>query len=438
MHSLCKGTFPLLTARTYSSLPDNCVQWYKWKLFSSKQPSNCTDSAEEGTHMASVPSIFLFIAVSALADIITISIPAGETTTLQDYLCNGALPSSTTLELQRGVHVITHTGPRCIVGANLKNIRITGAGKSETKVICRGRWRFEFNGAQNVTIEGLAFVDCGGPFSVWSIGTGAVSAALYLNLAISVSVNNVAFFNSSGYGVYGLALTDFVMSDVDFGACGRPRTIYGAGAEFIGSGINLTLITIKRCTFVELCQPMTITRGYIYPAGLEVRDHVVDIRDCSFRGNGRALSATASDVSVSNCSFIGNVAISGAAITAINMLFLNVTSSKFDSNTAKDQGGAILIMTTTIIRQVTSRDPVLVVNDCMFQNNIADEGGAVIALQLRSRVELLRTVFFGNKACIGAAVYAGDAHNRYSDEQSYYLDLVDVELIENQCIPCRS
>ena len=252
------------------------------------------------------------------------------------------------------------------------------------------------------------------------------------------AVNNVTFSNSSGYGVYGRALTDFVMSDVDFSACGSTRTICGAGAEFIGSGINLTLITIKKCTFVGLCQIMTYTSGYVDPAGLVVRDHVVDIRDCSFRANGRALSATASSVSVSNCSFIGNVAIRGAAITAINMLFLNVTSSMFDSNTAKGPGGAILIMTTATIRSRESRDPVLVINDCRFQNNSADEGGAVIALQLRSRVELLGTVFFGNKACIGAAVYAGDAHNRYGYKQSYYLKLVDVEFIENQCIPCRS
>ena len=158
--------------------------------------------------MARVPSISLLcllIAVGALADIITISIPAGNPTALQEYLCNGTLPSDTTLELQRGLHVInrTLTSP-CIVGTNLTNIRITGAGKSETKVICRGRWGFWFNGAQNITIEGLAFFNCGGiNFSVLSLSS-----------ALSVSVNNVTFSNSSGYGVYGLALTDFVMSNV--------------------------------------------------------------------------------------------------------------------------------------------------------------------------------------------------------------------------------
>ena len=132
--------------------------------------------------MARVPSIsliFLLIAVGALADSITISIPAGNPTALQEYLCNGTLLSNTTLELHQGVHVITRTG-FCIVGTNLTNIRITGAGKSETKVICRGRWGFGFNGTQNVTIEGLAFVDCG--TSVWLI-----AAVLYLNLTLSVS-----------------------------------------------------------------------------------------------------------------------------------------------------------------------------------------------------------------------------------------------------------
>ena len=365
--------------------------------------------------MARVPSISLLcllIAVGALADSVTISIPAGNPTVLQEYLCNGSLPSNTTLELQRGVHVITRTG-FCIVGTNLKNIRITGAGKSETKVICRGRWGFRFNGAQNVTIEGLAFVDCG--------------TVLYLKLALSASVNNVTFSNSS---VYGLALTDFVMSDVDFGAC---STCYGYGAKFNGTG-NLTLITIEKCTFVG------------QRIGLEVIGHVVDIRDCSFSGNRAALVANASGVNVSDCSFVGNININervdgigvyGAAISAFDMIFLNVKSTRFDGNTAI-QGAAIKIKIRRMkLKQVASDDPVLVIKDCIFQNNSAEVGGAVLALQLPSSVLLSKSTFFGNKACIGAAVYAGDAHNEYG-EQSHNLDLVDVELIENQYVPCRN
>ena len=271
--------------------------------------------------MARVPSISLLcllIAVGALADNITISIPAGNPTALQEYLCNGTLPSNTTLQLQRGLHVITRTlTSPCIVGTNLKNIRITGAGKSETKVICRGRWGFWFNGAQNITIEGLAFFNCGGiNFSVLSLSS-----------AHSVSVNNVTFSNSSGYGVYGLALTDFVMSNVDFGACECFSGSACSGAQFNGSGSNLTLITIEKCTFVGLCA-----------GGLNVREYVyVQIRESSFSGNTStsALVASASNVSVFNCSFIGNVATGpgyGAAITAFDMIFLNVTSSRFDSN----------------------------------------------------------------------------------------------------------
>ena len=367
--------------------------------------------------MARLPSIsliFLLIAVAALADSITISIPAGNPTALQEYLCNETLPSDTTLELQRGLHVITRTG-LCIVGTNLKNIRITGAGKNETKVICKGWWGFGFNGAQNVTIEGLAFVDC----------SSINSTVLYLNHALSVSVNNVAFSNSSGYGVYGLALTDFVMSDVDFTCeCFSGSTCYGANFDR-NDGKQLTVITIEKCTFAGLC------------GGLYVKGHVADIRDCSFSGNKWAFRATASDVSVSDCSFVGNVGANnsfGAAITANDMIFLNVTNSRFDSNTA-NQGAALAIRITSTIIQVTRHDPVLVINNCTFQNNSAEVGGAVFAFQLRSSVVLSKSTFVRNKACIGAAVYAGDAHSE-NGEQSYNLHLVDVEMNENQYIPC--
>ena len=371
--------------------------------------------------MATVPSISLLcllIAVGALADIITISIPAGNPTALQEYLCNGTLLSDTTLELQRGVHVITRTlTSPCIVGTNLKNIRIAGAGKNETKVICRGRWGFGFNSSQNIIIEGLAFFDCG----------GINLSVLSLSYSYSVSVNNVTFSNSSDYGVYGFALTDFVMSDVDFGACECFSGSTCSGANFDRSGSKqLTVITIEKCTFAGLC------------AGLDVWGHNADIRDCSFSGNRLALTATASYVSVSDCSFVGNgVAVTsgfGAAIAGYNMIFLKVNSSRFDNNTAY-QGAALAIRITSTIIQVTSHDPVLVINNSTFQNNSAAEGGAVFALQLPSSVVISDSNFCGNKACIGAAVYAGDAHSEYG-EQSYNLNLVDVELIENQYIPC--
>ena len=344
-------------------------------------------------YMAMVPSIsliYFFIAVGALADSVTIFIPAGNPSAVQEYLCNGTLPSNTTLELQRGVHVITEPCNRS-VGTELTNIRITGAGKSETKVICRGRWGFGFNGAQNITIEGLAFVDC-----------GVHIAVLYLNLARSVSVNNVTFSNSPGYGVYGLALTDFVMSDVDFTCeCFSGSTCSGAKFDRSDSN-NPTLITIEKCTFVGLC------------VGVEVLGHVVDIRDSSFNGNRGALVATESWVSVINCSYVGNVAAfpgyGAAAITAHDVAFLNVTGSRFDSNTANQgQGGAIQIRGN----QVASNDPVLVINNCIFQNNSAMDGGAVFAFQLQSSVVISKSTF-----C------------------SYNLNLVDVELIENQYVPC--
>ena len=365
-------------------------------------------------------SIILIIAVGALADDWTIFIPAGNPSGLQDYLCNGSLPSNTTLQLQQGVHVISREG-FCSIDVGPMNIRLVGAGVRETTINCTRKWGFEISSVLHVIIEGLTFVNCG----------GATKAVLNLHSTHSITVRNLSFVNISNIGVLGETLTTVTMSDVYFYRCAEDRAC--VGASFTSEG-NATLIIIKRCSFVDLGYGGSSNYRYDDAAGLQLQGHVVaDIRDCSFVGNrGAGLFVIQSNVSISNCSFSGNVANRGAALSASSVRFLNVTGSRFYSNRAYT-GAAIWIR-----KQFESPfSALVVVNNCLFQNNKADIGGGILILDLLSVVVVSASTFMHNSACIGAAIYAGDKHNGYG-ERSYSVSLIDVEVVENECSPCTN
>ena len=375
-------------------------------------------------------ALLLQIAVGALVDGLTISIPAGNPSDLQDYLCNGSLPSNTTLslQLQQGVHVISREG-FCTVDMGLMNVRLIGAGLRETTIKCTRKWGFGFSSAQNVVVEGLTFDSCGAAVDLYN----NTAAVLYTNSSQFVSVSNVSFFNIYGFGVSGKTVAYVNISDVFFGKCAAGTICVGASFT---SDSYATSITINRCSFVGLGQVDRGSYRYLYDgaAGLQLQGHVVaDIRDCSFVGNrGSGLFAIESNISIYNCTFSGNVAQQGAALNASSVRFLSVTRSRFYYNRAYT-GAAIRIRE----QLGSSTSPVIVVNDCYFNGNHADIGGGIFMFDLLSAVVLSSLRFTKNIACIGAAIYAGDQHNVYGD-RSYSVRLIDVEVIENAWNPCTN
>ena len=358
----------------------------------------------------------LVIAVSALADGLTISIPAGNPSDLQDYLCNGSLPSNTTLQLQQGVHVISREG-YCTVKVN---VHLTGAGVRETTINCTSKWELRFLEAQNIVIEGITFVNCG------------LDDVLNFRDTHSITVRNLSFVNISGYGVHVYDSITVTMSDVYFSGCAIDRTCVGASFSCYD---NAMLVTIKRCSFVDLGDGDSYNYRYDHAAGLELLEDVVaDVRDCSFvRNRGTGLLAFDSKVTIFNCSFSGNLARRGAALNAGSVGFFNVTGSRFYNNSAY-AGAAILISG----RQYQSTDNTkLMVNNCDFQNNQAQVGGGIYTFDLMSHVVLSASTFMYNSASIGAAIYASDEHNSYG-ERSYSVSLIDVAVIQNKCSPCTN
>ena len=369
-------------------------------------------------------TLFL-ISMVPLADAGTIFIPAGNPSALQEYLCNGL--SYTTLELQRGVHVITRE-EFCIASTGL-NVRIIGAGKRETTVVCASSWGFGFNYTENITIEGLAFVNCGAIFDQTNHSAVLYWNIVSSNLRPSISLYNVSFHNSSGFGVFGNSQTKctVMMSDVDFGGCSKSNICLALGAYFDG---RASLLSILRCNFDGL-GALRVPAEANEAAGLIVRGCVANIQNCSFRKNrGAALHVIESSVTVYDSSFVDNSAERGAAINATNMISLNVISSQFENNIVHNTGGAIRVRGQ---EQVSS--PIFQVHNCSFRNNTAEVGGAVFVYNLVTNVEISRSAFVSNKACIGAAIYAGDTHEVLGKE-SYNVQLIDVAVIENECIRC--
>ena len=376
--------------------------------------------------MAAVSCILLavfLIAVAAFADAETISIPAGNPSVLQQYLCNGSLDTNTSLDLQRGVHVITREGFCTVADRGLMNVRITGAGKGETTVICSGKWGFGFGGiTQSIIVEGLTFVHCGAIIDK----SRKLDAVLYWNSTSSVSLINVSFSNSSGYSAFGNSLTNYAtMADVDFYGCANSRACFGAYFNNSGGGSTAS-INILRCNFVGLGHKNNDDIG----VGLTVRGCTADIRNCLFRINkGAALSLNESVTHIYGSYFVDNMHM--PAILASKMASLNVTSCGFDNN----KNGAISIR-SHVRDGITSA--VFLVHDSTFRNNTSTAGGAVFIFQLASSVNFVisNSTFVNNKACIGAAIYAGDPHDVF-DKKSYNVHLVDVAVVENEWIKCR-
>ena len=188
-------------------------------------------------------------------------------------------------------------------------------------------------------------------------------------------------------------------------------------------GGSTSSINISRCNFVGLG-----FAGKYIGAGLTVRNYAADIRNCSFSTNKglAALLANESHVNVYGSYFVDNM----AAIRAYKAVSVNVTSCRFDNN----KNGAILIRW---YKKDGITSAVFLVHDSTFRNNTSMVGGAVFIFQLEPRMNFVisKSTFVNNKACIGAAIYAGYPHDIFGEE-SYNIHLVDVAVIENECIRC--
>ena len=402
-------------------------------------------------------AVYCQVVVISSGTFTTLQVPSGPNSTLESYLCDAArLSDGTSLQLEAGEHVISG-GPFCSV-RNLTNISITGAGRDLTVVRCSESGRgFKFSFVGNLTIAKMAFVGCGlvttisNPFA--DVVNITSSIVLYFDSSSSVSIQHIAITNFSGFGVYGLAVYRAVLEDIQFLSCVGNCS----GALFYGTS-GTEKLTVHGCLFANLIN----TNSVLFGSGLTVWSstglYIANIRDCVFyslssvRGavvmlfsfaiitnstfvslQSGALSTYYSWVFVVNSTFCRNVAENGAAIYAINTYSLYVFGSRFNENVATAWGGAINFYSPEISFLTNSME----ITNCVFTNNAAASiGGALFIFNSfpLSNVIVKQTILQNNSAPSGAAIYAGDFHQR----KSFFLILEDLLVLENHCSSCAA
>ena len=386
----------------------------------------------------------------------TVRVLAGPNSTLNSYLCNGSvLSNGTLLLLEAGEHVIS-SGPFCSV-RNLKDIAITGAGRDLTVVRCsHGGRGFKFTSMRNLTIAMMTFDGCGLPTPLPSLLDGNVTSpvVLYLDSSSAVSLHHLTITNFFGYGMYGYALYEATLSDIQFLNC----VSNCSGALFYAT-LGTQTLTVQACRFTNLSNLDSPLIG----SGLTLWSlkglSSVSVRDCVFynlssmRGaflmhqsfaiitnstfislQGGALSAYYSYVLIFYSTFTQNFAENGAAIYTVSNYHLSISGSRFDGNVATAWGGAVSLFSPIQYRTSTT----MLVTNCVFTNNTAAVvGGALFIFHSfpLSTVIIDHTILLNNSAPTGSAIYAGDF--RPGDgSQTYILLLSDLLVLENHCSSC--
>ena len=408
-------------------------------------------------HRVYVALIAVFcLVVESFGAYTTVHVPAGHNSTLESYLCNGsALSNGTTLQLEAGEHVISR-GPLCSI-RNLKDITITGAGRDLTVVRCsHGGRGFKLTSVRNLTIAMMAFDGCGLPTSLPTPLTpldGNVTSpvVLYLDSSSVVSLQHVIVTNFFGYGIFGYALYEAALSDVQFLNC---------AGNCSGAFFNATLgtLTVQACRFSNLSNLNSLQIG----SGLNLwSSYSVRVRDCVFYNlssvggavqmyqsiaiitnstfvslQGGAFSAYNSYIIIAYSTFSQNFAEYGAAIFTKNNYYLSISGCLFDGNVATAWGGAISLfnpMQLSILMNTTMR-----ITDCVFTNNAAATvGGALFIFHSFSLsfVFIDHTILLNNSAPTGAAIYAGD-FRPVDGSLTYFLVLNDILVLQNHCSSC--
>lgn len=137
---------------------------------------------------------------------------------------------------------------------------------------------------------------------------------------------------------------------------------------------------------------------------------------CEFIGNkasnhgGAVYANKAKSLSINKCVFKKNRAIyeDGGAIT-FNGNKLTIKNSEFYSNKAYEDGGVMDILSKG------KHKTYLKVVGCLFQGNIANKGGGVFWLGVKTVVSMSSSKFIKNKATVGGAFVSEDSNSKISN-----------------------
>lgn len=366
----------------------------------------------------------------------TVRIPSGTLSTLESYLCDGQLQSSTSLQLDAGEHRIRR-GTLCVV-SNVRSISISGMGSDVTFVHCvdenpRG---FRFSFVQNVTLEKVKFIGCGQitENNLPSQGGSFTShVVLFFNTSSLITLKDVTVTTFFGIALVGYrANGTFTMREFRASICASGNcsgVLIYADTQYKGE-VN---VFVERCWFEYLrFNPFNPHKTVFIGAGLSfwgLKSAVV--RDSQFNSLessvGGAISCEKSSLVVENCSFMNNTGRSKGAISAGNSN-VKLNNSLFAKNSNwKGEGGALYLTTSSIH-----------IFACRFENNTAGVGGAVFVVQQmndRCSQVVNQSVFTRNRAATGAAIFV-KAFSKPDGSVNCSLLLAGSKFIDNDHCAC--
>ena len=193
-----------------------------------------------------------------------------------------------------------------------------------------------------------------------------------------------------GDGAYGGALYIMGNNITVKKSCFNNNSVYNEGNHiFINQSI---VINIDNCSFYDGTYN-TLGSGIFVLGNTILINNSCFVNNSGRNGGALRIQMGSVDVNVVGCNFTGNKAnFGGGAI--YSFVDLNVVGCNFTDNVAGDNGGAIY------------SGGVLNIARCNFTGNNASDCGGALYLAKQGNV-LNGTVFMGNRAVNGSAVYMG-------------------------------
>ena len=150
--------------------------------------------------------------------------------------------------------------------------------------------------------------------------------------------------------------------------------------------------TVAECTITDCIFNNTVNSEDEPGTPINAENSNLGLYECTFESNGQTLLKN-TIANIYDCTFDSNSGSQGGAINADSSSYLNITDSEFTTNVATGEGGAIYASN-------------LEVHDTLFMGNIAEIGGAIYITNLTDRlINITSCVFDTNVATTYRNIY---------------------------------
>ena len=175
--------------------------------------------------------------------------------------------------------------------------------------------------------------------------------------------------------------------------------------KFIDAALKFN--TALECTITDCVFNNTVNSEDEPGTPINAENSNLGLYGCTFESNGQSLFKN-TIANIYDCTFNSNQGINGGAINADSSSYLNITDSEFTTNVATGEGGAIYASN-------------LEVHDTLFMGNIAEIGGAIYITDLAdSLINITECVFDTNVATTYRNIYSESLTRKINLEYNEY------------------